>query len=32
MASGMTVNIEQSTQLKNEDNPEKEGESRHLFL
>ena len=27
MASGMTVNIEQSTQLKNEDNPEKEGES-----
>ncbi|MGC6517076.1 MAG: ShlB/FhaC/HecB family hemolysin secretion/activation protein [Candidatus Puniceispirillaceae bacterium] len=27
MASGMTVNIEQSTQLKNEDTPTKEGES-----
>ena len=27
MANGMTINIEQATQLKNEDNPEKEGES-----
>ena len=27
MASGMTVNIEQATQLKNEDAPEKEGET-----